>query len=164
MVLHLVVFFDQVNCADNRVERGANRVDLSTTESILITIESVFSIESVYHNRVGFCHNRVHSCRNRVDSCRNRVDSGAAHNTIFGSTILKQTAFHNNRLECLVTGHLVHPCTPSHWETSSALQTSKVHHLCYFFFTVEHHRSAYHTKQPFTDFSEGHMRSRIKGV
>ena len=47
-------FFDRVNCADNRVERGANRVDLSTTESILITIESIFSIESVYHNRVDF--------------------------------------------------------------------------------------------------------------
>ena len=80
-------FFDRVNCADNRVERGANRVDLSTTES-------VFSIESVYHNRVDSCHNRVDSCHNRVDSEHNRVDSGAAHSTIFGSTILKQTACH----------------------------------------------------------------------
>ena len=51
-----------------------------TIESILITIESVSSIESVYHNR--------------VDSEHNQVDSGAAHNTIFGSTILKQTACH----------------------------------------------------------------------
>ena len=52
----------------DRVERGANRVDSE-------------------HNRVDFYHNRV-------DSCHNRVDSGAAHNTIFGSTILKQTACH----------------------------------------------------------------------
>ena len=58
-----------------------------TIESILSTIESVSSIESVYHDRVD-------SCRNRVDSEHNRVDSGAAHNTIFGSTILKQTACH----------------------------------------------------------------------
>ena len=54
MALHRVGFFDRVNCADNRVERGANR----------------------------------------VDSYRNRVDSGAAHNTIIGLTILKQTACH----------------------------------------------------------------------
>ena len=81
---------------------------LSTTESILITIESVFSIESVYHDRIDFCHNRVDSehnrvdsehnrvdsKHNRVDSEHNRVDSGVARNTIFGSTILKQTACH----------------------------------------------------------------------
>ena len=63
---------------------------LSTIESILITIESVFSIESVYHNRVDSCHNRV-------DSEHNRVNSGAAHNTIFESTILKQMACHRAR-------------------------------------------------------------------
>ena len=76
-----------------------------TIESILSTIESVFSIESVYHNRVGFYYNRVDSCHNRVDSCHNRVDSGAAHNTIFGSTILKQTACHTFTMK---TGACLH--------------------------------------------------------
>ena len=34
----------------------------------------------------------------------------------------------------------------------------------FLFFTVERHRSAYHTKQPFTDFSAGHTHSGIKGM
>ena len=69
-----------------------------TIESILIIIESVFSIESVYHNQVGFelvYHNRVDSHHNQVDFEQNQVDSGDAHNTFFGSTILKQTACHS---------------------------------------------------------------------
>ena len=64
-------------------------------ESILSIIESILvTIESVYHNPVNSEHNRV-GFFNRVDFCHNRLDSGAAHNTIFGSTILKQTACHN---------------------------------------------------------------------
>ena len=50
-----------------------------TMKSILVTIKSfLFSIKSVYHNRIDFE--------------QNRVDPGDAHNTFFGSTILKQTA------------------------------------------------------------------------
>ena len=99
IVLHRVGFFDQVNCADNRIECGANQVSffqsswfvtiesiLSRIESIFITIElilsrikSVVSIESVYHNQVDFEQNRVDFYHNRVDFEKNRVDSGDAH-------------------------------------------------------------------------------------
>ena len=64
-------FFDRVNCADNRVERGANRVDLSTTESILITIESVFAIESVLSIELVYQSSRfitIESIPNTIES------------------------------------------------------------------------------------------------
>ena len=44
-------FFDQVNCADNKVERGTNRVNFYHNESILSTIESILiTIESAFFN------------------------------------------------------------------------------------------------------------------
>ena len=63
--------------------------NVAQIESILSTAESVLiTIESVYHNRVNFCHNRV-------NSEHSRVDSGAAHNTIIGSTILRLAIKYN---------------------------------------------------------------------
>ena len=81
------VFFNRVNFADNRVERGTIRVDYyNRADSEQNRV--------VFFNRVDFADSRVERGANRVDSYRNWVDSGDAHNTFLESTILKQTACH----------------------------------------------------------------------
>ena len=94
-----VGFFDRVNCADNRVERGANRVDsdhnwvgfcnrvdfyhirvgLSQSNRFCHNRVDFFSVESVYHNLVGFFQSSrfitIESIFVTIESILNTIES-----------------------------------------------------------------------------------------